>query len=145
MKRIGLVALMSVISILAYAQQLKGKITVTPTATNVCMALNKGTYLAQANLTVQDYTSAPYMFSSVKLFTSKTFVAALTGPAPTDGGYVQDGGVNFWQLLPPIVLKDTDTATFSVNVPDMALCYSAGTTADGGVSAMTLSLHDVIK
>lgn len=144
-KRIAAV-LTALIAVAVFAQQFVGSVTVTPTSSYVCRPLpNKTKYLIQANLTAQDYSSPQYLFSSVNVFLSQGYGTAENGAMPTDGGFVSDGGTTFWQIKPPIVLKDTDTLSFAVQLPNTALCYKAGVSADGGVSAMALTLHDIVK
>lgn len=111
-----------------------------------CLTLKTNTtYLVQARITSEQYSYNPYMFSSIWIWMSPAYTGSVVGTAPTDGGYVFDGGVTFWQRKPPLVLKDTDFFKFNT-VGDMkSLCYQAGTTADGGVSLMTLTVAEVSR
>lgn len=129
----------------ASAQELKGLQVITPTANPACLDLNGNRkYMVQATLTTQDYTAGSYLFSSALVWNAVPYTASIVGAAPTDGGYVTDGGATFWQKLTPVILKDTDTYTWTVVKPYTSLCHQAGTTADGGVSAIKLNLSEVI-
>ena len=145
MKKLAIVVMLAVAGI-ALAQQVTGSSIVTPGLNPVCVTLkHKSKYLLQANVAAQDYTYNQYVFSSVGVFTTKTYTAAVDGTGGTAPTYVNDAGVNYWKVEPYIVLKDTDAFTFTATTPDLGLCYKAGTTDDGGFSAMTLTINEVVR
>ncbi len=160
MKKYAWLWLLSIMALGAVAQELHGITSFTPTSTTQCYALtDKKNYLLQANLSAQDYTSAQYLYSSTNVFISRASTVTVEGAQPaqdggwliidggllqSDGGWAYDGGATYWQLKTPVVLKDTDTYSFQAILPGESLCYRAGTTADAGVSSMTLNLHEVI-
>jgi hypothetical protein len=146
MKKIAWLSVAFLIAIgAAYAQNYVGTVVYTPGSWWQCITLKPNKkYAAQAKLAAQDYSYNQYLFSSTEVLMSQKQLVATVGNPPSDGGYIWDGGTTFWQMNPPIILKDTDSWSFTSIAPNNELCYHAGTTADGGVSAMKLTVFEVV-